>query len=394
MVAATLTARALPFVMLLALSSIFCVTLYNRLAVTVTDPQRAAVFVAKDSKHYLEMAEAFEDGRLGRLRPHRQPLYPALLAAGKALGGDTPMAIGSVNLGIGLFTLFLLFGVGRWLFGSWWTGIAGGVVYASNEFVRVYIADRVMTEPTFVLAAIGAVAAAFKYLEDPRTRYLALASGAAGLAYLARPNGLFLFGAMCVALMTRDLLRGGDTGRRQALAKRYAIAGCIFVVVAAPSWIPRTVVYGNPVYHGSLSNYLWVDTYEEGRISDPIYGPRDYLGSHDLGDVLHRVAWGVEYVFAVAPRGFGRSGLICYVVAMVGLLLAIGTRMPSRVFLTVFMLLQASPLIWTAMSNPNNRVVYGGLLPFLLVYVMILVDMARHYLETRPVFSSAAGRPA
>ena len=37
---------------------------YNRLADTITDPQRAERFVGKDSAHYLQMAEAFNEGQI------------------------------------------------------------------------------------------------------------------------------------------------------------------------------------------------------------------------------------------------------------------------------------------------------------------------------------------
>ena len=110
-----------------------------------------------------------------------------------------------------------------------------------------------MTEPTFALVTIMAVAAALKYLEDPRTLHLSLAAGAATLAYLARPNGLFVFTAMWATLLAHDLFRryvtrgAADAGPASAnsgaverdlrgLLGRYALAVFIFVVLAVPSW--------------------------------------------------------------------------------------------------------------------------------------------------------------
>ena len=138
----------------------------------ISSPQRAELFVSKDSRHYLRMAEALADGQVVdsiTQREHRQPLYPALLAVAMASGADTLMEFGTVNVVVGFATIFVLFGVGRWLFGSWWIGIVGGIAYASSEFIIHHIGERMMTEPTFALVTIMAVAAALKYLEDPRT---------------------------------------------------------------------------------------------------------------------------------------------------------------------------------------------------------------------------------
>ena len=379
---AALGRRAFPFAAFLVLSVAFCVAMVDRLAANLDDPQRAVEFADEDSLHYLRIADAFGEGRLAdTVRPaHRQPLFPALLAAARASGADTLMGLGVVNVLIGLATLAVLFGAGRWLFGSWWIGFAGGIAYAANEFVHVHVADELLTEPLFVLVAVVAVVAAFKYLDAPRTSHLVLAAVAAGLAYLARPNGLFLFVALWTTLLAHDLIQPAGTRSTDPagrIVRRYALLLLVFVVVAAPSWVTRTVVYGNPVHHGYLSNYLWVDTYEEGHQSDVFYGPGDYFAAHGPGDVLYRIAWGIGRVFVVAPTGFGWTGFLCHVAAMCGLLAAVLMRGRAGLFLAAFLLLQASPLVWTAMSNPGSRVHYGANFPFLLMGVMILGDLAR-----------------
>ena len=388
-----------PLVALLALSCVFLITVYDRLDNTIADPQRAEEFVSGgDSRHYLLSAVDFKEGQILEAiteREHRQPLYPALLAVAMVLGADTLIELGTVNVVVGLATVFFLFGVGRWLFGSWWIGIVGGTAYASSEFIIHHIGERIMTEPTFALVTIMTVTAALKYLEAPRTLHLSQATAAATVAYLARPNGLFLVAAMWAALLAHDLFRRYLTGRAdasgpmssdraaaardlRALLTRYALAVLIFVVLAVPSWVPRTIVFGDPAYHGYLSNYLWVDTYEEGHISEPIYGPGDYFASHDLGDVLDRLARGIVHVFWFweAPGNYGLNGATLYLIGMLGLVTAVLTRRSSYIFLTLFMLLQLCPIIWTGISNPTARVSYAAMFPFLIVYVMILADLS------------------
>ena len=125
--------------------------------------------------------------------------------------------------------------------------------------------------------------------------------------------------AAVAVLQARDL---------RGLLGRYALAVFIFVVLAVPSWVPRMIVFDDPVYHGYLSNYLWVDTYEEGHINEPIYGPGDYFSSHDLGDVLDRITRGLVHVFWFwgAPGNYGVNGGTLYLIGMLGLVAAVLTR--------------------------------------------------------------------
>jgi Dolichyl-phosphate-mannose-protein mannosyltransferase len=271
---------------LLVVSCIYLVTVYNGLADTLSDPELAEAFVGNDSSHYLQMAEAFRSGQFldkyVTIRPHRQPLYPALLAAGMALGADDLMDLATVNVIVGLITMLCLYGAGRWLFGSWWVGLAGALAYASSDFIVSNISTRMLTEPVFVLTALLTVVFAIQYMERNRTAHLSLAAAAAGLAYLARPNGLFLMAAMWTTLLVHDVLRrhlpfsaeakatkaeSSRALRPKDLIGRFGLAALVFVIVTAPSWLPRASHYGDPVYHGYLSNYLWVDTTSARTIS-------------------------------------------------------------------------------------------------------------------------------
>ena len=66
-----------PLVALVVLCCVFQITVYNRMAAAISSPQRAELFVSKDSRHYLRMAEAMVDGQVVdsiTQREHRQPL--------------------------------------------------------------------------------------------------------------------------------------------------------------------------------------------------------------------------------------------------------------------------------------------------------------------------------
>ena len=58
--------------------------------------------VSSDSVHYVEIARAFTQGDFSmqyvKERPHRQPLYPALLAIAMKLGDGNRFMLGAVNI--------------------------------------------------------------------------------------------------------------------------------------------------------------------------------------------------------------------------------------------------------------------------------------------------------
>ena len=432
---------------------------YDRLEQTLSDPALSVAAVSKDSRHYVEMATAFHEGDWFEgivERAHRQPLYPALLATAMAVGADSLRGLAVVNILVGGLTILLLLGIGRWVFARWWVGLIGALAYVSSEFIIGNIGGRLMTEPLYILVVTTTLAFALKYLETNRLAYLLGASAAAGLAYLTRPNGLFLFVAMWVTFLVHDLVRQVANGtddtscsegpaldfvenippkvviRHSAIAaglglshlvfptllfplallwlttfaydlcvqykagtfhcawlarilslrlskatmfilKRYLFVALTFAVLTVPSWLPRVIEYGDPLYHGYLPNYMWVDSYEEGHVGGaPRYTVWDYVASHDVGDVAYRVAYGIAFVFWGSTDDFGVSGILFYLLALTGVGLGLRSCRLKHIMLVVFMCFQSSPLVWTALSNGNGRVTYSALFPFLLFYVMIL----------------------
>ncbi len=387
----------------LTLLLVFVFQVHNRLDQTFRDSELTVRFSSEDSRHYVEMATAFHEGDWFEgivERAHRQPLYPALLATAMAVGADSLRGLAVVNILVGGLTILLLLGIGRWVFARWWVGLIGALAYVSSEFIIGNIGGRLMTEPLYILVVTTTLAFALKYLETNRLAYLLGASAAAGLAYLTRPNGLFLFVAMWVTFLVHDLVRKkfvelfpGDTSKTSAndrapspqqpqILTRYLLPLAIFVIVATPSWAPRLIEFNDPVYHGYLPNYMWVDSYEEGHVGGaPRYTVWDYVASHDVGDVAYRVAYGIAFVFWGSTDDFGVSGILFYLLALTGVGLGLRSCRLKHIMLVVFMCFQSSPLVWTALSNGNGRVTYSALFPFLLFYVMILSTelYRRHY---------------
>jgi 4-amino-4-deoxy-L-arabinose transferase-like glycosyltransferase len=338
-----------------------------------------------DTGHYLAIARDFARGDFSmsyvEARPHRQPLYPLLLAPGfRWFGGDLQI-LASVNvlLLIGAF-LLLYFGILRF-FHSRFVAAAIGFLFLHNPFVHAHATRHLLTEPLHLLLAIGVVFATLDYLESRRRRSLLAFAALAGLDYLTRPNGLFIFASAIAVLLLNEAWRfyRPSSSPRPSLshiAGCYVLALSIFALVAAPSWIPRYHYFGNPIHHGYLSNYLWTDTYKEGHVGQRFasYTAKDYFENHHLGDVVQRWVRGVgECGFAIPIRTEEKLPLL-YFLALGGLVATVWSGSGSYRTLAAFGVLQMLPLIWTNLSNPTIRVPYAAELPFELVFAALFLS--------------------
>ncbi|HZD55401.1 MAG TPA: glycosyltransferase family 39 protein, partial [Anaerolineales bacterium] len=265
-------------------------------------------FLAKDSAHYYQIAETFShlDFRMQYIqheRAHREPLYPLLLALPYRLFNGDIFPLALVNVALLIAMLFITyFSVSR-LLDSSIAGLAALLFVTTDEVLGSYTTRQLLTEPLFVLLSFVTNILFLLYLQRKENRYLYAAAAAAGLSYLARPNGLFLSLAMFFVLLGYDLwmvLGQGDERipALKAMALRYVIFAGVLILTTVPSWVPRLAYTGNPIYHDYLPNYLWVDTYEEGHISGPPrYTMQDYLANHDLEDVINRMEFGLNRVY-------------------------------------------------------------------------------------------------
>lgn len=377
-----------PLAIVLAVSLYFLDSAVDHLRETVSDPERIAVFTFADSMHYLEMAEAFAAGELtekyARVRPHRQPLYPALLSIAVRAGeGRDFFLLGMVNVLVGLGTIWLVFALVSRLFASPMIGALTAFLYARNDFAFDYITDRIMTEPLYALCSFASLALALLHVERGRTRCLYLSCFAVGLAYLTRPNGFLLMGAIWSVLLASEILvllrergwRHPDLRRVGEIARRFSIAALVFVATTAPSWAPRFAYYGNPLHHGVVSNSMWVDTWEELRENkDEPLSPSYYFANHGLSDVVKRFLYGLEFVYVTAPRELTPK---IHLFAAAGLLVAILRFRRRDLVLAGIMVITLLPITWTSLPMPFARIAYGAQLAFILLFSAALLESAR-----------------
>jgi hypothetical protein len=377
-----------PLAILLAASLYFLDSAVQHLQTTVSNPERVAVFTDADSAHYLEMAEAFAEGefteKYARVRPHRQPLYPALLAVAVRAGdGRNLFLLGMVNVLVGLGTIWLVFVLASQLFSSPMIGALTALLYTRNDFAFDYITDRIMTEPLYALCSFVALALALLFVERGRARNLYLASFAVGLAYLTRPNGFLLMVALWGVLLASEILvlargqgwRHPDLHRLREIAGCFSIAALIFVATTVPSWAPRLAYYGNPLHHGVVSNSMWVDTWEELRANkyEPL-GPSHYFANHGFSDVVKRFLYGLEFVYVTAPRELTPK---IHLLAAAGLVVAVLRRRRRDLVLVGIMVITLMPITWTSLPMPFARIAYGAQIAFVLLFSAILLELAR-----------------
>lgn len=349
---------------------------------TTNDPRRAEKMSEKDSRHYLEIAQSFAAGDFSmsyvKGRPHRQPLYPFLLALASRFGGENLIALGMVNVLLGLLSLWLVYVLVQTLFANYAVSFLIGALFVINRFIYDHAARFIMTEVPFVLLCLGVLFLFMRYLSNGRARDLLVASVVCALAYLTRPNGLFAFAAMLLVCVVYDL-------KRKPLTRVgwYAGAVGLFLVLTLPATWPRLQVHGAPFYHGRISNYLWADDYHVARATERILTWRDYAATHSIADVMTRWLYGFWEVFVRLPLAVEAWPLL-YLVAMAGMWLACTSGDRRFRFLFLFMLLQLLPLIWGTLAARSGRLPYTVMLPFLFVFAGLALQRLSAVLAERP----------
>lgn len=384
--AATRVARLLakPVVAATVCVALLSGTLWTRGAMTIEDTSSTLMgirkLVAGDSEHYLAIADALREGDFrmehvepngGADRAHRQPGFPALLALAGKLGVEGAPALARVNLALFVASLWIAFVAVLVATRSPLAGLLAAMVLYNARFVLDIATDRLLTEPLYVAVAVAAVGACLSYLTRAGAVSLLCAAALGGMAYLVRVNGLFLAVSLAVVMLIADIARANRSSpglkARELPAhlplEAYVAALALFIVVTTPSWLPRMIYTGNPVYHGYLPNYLWVDEYSRAhQPGPPQFSAATYVEEHSVRDAGERLWYGMRRVFYEVPRD--KYGPVVATALLVAVAIILALRDVPGVLLLYAAVLQAMPLAWTAMANPARRLPATALLPF------------------------------
>jgi hypothetical protein len=359
------------------------------LAKNVSRPNTSDRLVSSDSVHYVDIARDFSSGDFSmkyvKERPHRQPLYPALLAIAMKLGNGNRFMLGAVNILVDGVSILLVYVFTLALLANRFAAAVTALALAANPFIDREITARLLTEPLHLLLTICAIFAFLRYIQRKDCRWLFGCAGFVGLDYLTRPNGLIMAAAALGAMALSDVVtycvaaQGRLPFFRWLLkyAGFYLVALIIFLAVSTPSWVPRLIYFGSPFHHGYLENYMWVDTYKEGHVgqSYATYTWRDYFAHHGVWDILSRLLHGLWNIYFRIPIMMEKVPLL-YFLSIGGVWIAFRERARGYRFLCLFLVLQMQPLVWTNLSNPTSRVPYGSMLPFELFLAALFLAWA------------------
>ncbi|MBV8140650.1 MAG: glycosyltransferase family 39 protein, partial [Verrucomicrobia bacterium] len=162
------------------------------------------------SVHYVEIARDFAAGDFSmqyvKERPHRQPLYPALLALALKLGNGNRFTLGAVNIVFAEMSILAVYVSTLALFKHRLAAILSALALAANPFIDREITARLLTEPLHLFLTICAIFTFLRYMQRKDCRWLFACGGLLGLDYLTRPNGLIMAAAAVGTMTLADLL--------------------------------------------------------------------------------------------------------------------------------------------------------------------------------------------
>jgi hypothetical protein len=378
------------------LSLIYLTVSVGLLIYTVNTPPRARKFVEKDSQHYIAIGRALASGDFSmkyvKGRPYRQPLYPMLLSVVIRFAGENLFLLGMVNVTLGLAIIWLVYFTILKFFANNAIACFIGFLAVINRFLYQHVSLAVVTEPLFILLLLSVLLWFGSYISQGNPRHLILATGAAGLAYLTRPNGLFIMPTIiCLAGfydVFRRLRKAPSPYRRLPLgrlATLYVSCAALFLIITLPSTVPRWRIWANPIEHGMIENFMWVDDYNVAKESIR-YTWRDYVATHTPGDFVRRWLWGFWDVYVRVPL-WVEVWAILYVIAVPGVIIAVLRAQEPYRYLLLLAFIILLPLVWTHLANPTGRIPYAVMLPFEFIFAGFALDSLRARLISRSLNS-------
>jgi len=375
-------------------SAVFLYKAETTLDKTLKDPKLKKLMVWHDSKKYLRFSEDFVKGDF-RMRytlrgPHRQPLYPMLLAATKVMIGKDQFYLAHINIFFGFMTLWVLYyGFGA-VFKNRASGLIAALSYGTLDWIISSLdgmATRLLTEPVYIFLVLCILISLVLYMNSRKAVYIYSMAIGSALAYLTRPNGLFLIISVSLVLLAYDFFFAakGEDATNEKSAKRgkiltYFKALIVLVVLLTPSWLPKAYYFGNPIYHGHLKNFLWADDYETARRGNPAeFSMKKYLHTHSWTQIIDRWKNGLKNV--LWKNTVPELGYIFYFSGLFGLALGLWMNGYRERWIFLIFLLQILPLAWTNLAAPAPRVPNTIITPFIIFYIGSLVSALRGFGE-------------
>lgn len=311
--------------------------LFVRVPVLLRNPLPAGDGIASNIEAAVNLSEGrgfstmrkwiLYDGSKDPLRPegNRQPAMALLLLALFLLTGPGFFQAQILSLGIGLFCLFM----------CWqWTRRVFGVIPAMATLAVLAVTPLFVwysTQPDSLLLFTALFFAVLSAADGDRItlRRAALLGLLAGLAYLARTQGMLL--AFSVGFWI--LLRGSG-GR----TLKTALFAAVFLAVCSPWFVRNIRAFGSPMYSQGGQFLLNENHWAAWEVRQTPPGPMDLLNHRGPGAVAAYIARGAVRVLEPVTTGslhrgevFGQPSLVGFAVLAILALRDRATR--SKMFL-------------------------------------------------------------
>ncbi len=361
----------LSFIVLSCLFLSFVILSFYTLNVEFNSPEAQKHFVSEDSMHFLNGAKELISGNFHfhyiTRYPHREILYAATLAVPLYFFGENLYALGTVNIFFFCLAGVFAFLAVKKLYDDNVAAFFAVALLLFNKFTLFNVTYGLLTEGMFIACIVAAIYFFLSYLKSFKTIDLLLLSAICGIAQGVRPNGFFLYGAFLVVVMLRLAFlkkkHGHDILQNKKRLTGVLLASCgAFLLFSLPSWGPRVYFFGDPLYHGYLTNFLWEDNYDLAHDADLVFTFQDYVSYHTLGDMLPRILLGLKKSYLSYP--LDHMSVFVWLALVVGFVVAVWQKNKDMLLLAATLFIVMAPVVWTVISNPTPRIGFAFTLPF------------------------------
>jgi 4-amino-4-deoxy-L-arabinose transferase-like glycosyltransferase len=220
----------------------------------------------RDAREYSDIALKLAQGqgfRLanGQITAIRAPIFPLLLAGVYLLHGEDHGLALFLQALIGAALVPAIYLAGKRAFDTRAGRVAG--LIAATYPLLAWAGGGLLSEPLFILLVTLAMAAALGAVGENRLRHYAWLGGLLGLAWLTRPNGLWLLPFLLGWL----LLVGAGTFKARA---RGVLLACLAAVAVASPWIVRNaLVFDKFIPTTTGGGYVALGAYNEKVLTEP-----------------------------------------------------------------------------------------------------------------------------
>jgi hypothetical protein len=338
----------------------FIVLMVGLVAYLVSGRQYLSFGVEDDLfRQFIPDAQRFLDGEPLEV-PFHPPLYPVLLALGRAVVGD--WLTSGLLLSVGSFAISMW--LGYWLFREMCGRFAGigAVAGMAASTTMIAHAGLASSDMLFLACFLGVASVAFQALRTGRASLWFWAGTLVGLAVLTRTNGVSLFAVTLYPLL-------GPAARARNFG--WVLAG---VVVPLGVWYVVAVLTGSSVVPEGNHISLAYRYFGEGMLFDDASAR---LGGDftSVSDVISRDPGRVASVYARGAYDFARATLSADFLINWPLSLLV---VPGLLYLVA-----------------RSGAAFAAFLVLLVAPQLLLLNLAivdpRYYLVLVPLFGAAVG---